>query len=808
MPIETALADILVVDDQVHNLKVLTNLLSGKGYAVRPAMSGELALKAVTKKLPEIILLDILMPQMDGYEVCRQVKQNPQAAHIPILFLSALTNTEDKLKAFRNGGADYIVKPFQIEEVLARVETHLKLARMRQDREHLVFNLNERVKELSCLSTVTRAVHSLPNAAAMFKKVLEILPSGWLYPENTHARIVFDGQVYAEVDLPDTPWKQSIPLYVEGTIRGRLDVLFIGDSAQEPFIPEEQSLLENLARVLGEAVERCEVHHRLLNSEYRFHGLFEHMNSGVAIYRAENHGTNFILTDLNASGERIADLNKEDVIGKSLLDIFPAAHDNGMLDAFRRVWQSSDPEVMPDVHYQDERLDTWVENRVYKLPDGSLVVNFDDINQRKEAEAIIRQDKEVLTARVAERTRELEQANLQLRELAKLKDEFLASMSHELRSPLNAILGSTEILQEGVYGPLSDKQAHTLQSVYVSARHLLSLINDILDVSKVEAGKLDLDIHDISPFEICQSCLHLIKEMAQKKRLKIQTDFSSDVQVIQADARRLKQILLNLLSNAVKFTPEQGQIGLSFEGDSAQGVVVFQVWDTGIGIADNMMSKLFQPFVQLDSSLSRHYEGTGLGLALVKSLTDLHGGSVSVSSLINQGSLFSITLPWQPHVQETASSAEDKQPVTMANTPQVPPVKTDSDNKRASTSILLVEDNEHNRILLSNYLDARGYQVIVAADGAEALQHARNTTPDLILMDIQMPGIDGLEVTRRIRGELQMPNVPIIALTALAMPGDKERCLEAGADAYLSKPVAIRELMELAEKLLAGKEIF
>ncbi len=221
-----------------------------------------------------------------------------------------------------------------------------------------------------------------------------------------------------------------------------------------------------------------------------------------------------------------------------------------------------------------------------------------------------------------------------------------------------------------------------------------------------------------------------------------------------------------------------------------------------------MMSKLFQPFVQLDSSLSRHYEGTGLGLALVKSLTDLHGGSVSVSSLINQGSLFSITLPWQPHVQETASSAEDKQPVTMANTPQVPPVKTDSDNKRASTSILLVEDNEHNRILLSNYLDARGYQVIVAADGAEALQHARNTTPDLILMDIQMPGIDGLEVTRRIRGELQMPNVPIIALTALAMPGDKERCLEAGADAYLSKPVAIRELMELAEKLLAGKEIF
>lgn len=801
---EAPLADILVVDDQVHNLKVLTNLLSGKGYAVRPAMSGELALKAIAKKLPDIILLDILMPQMDGYEVCRQVKRNPAAQHIPVLFLSALTNTEDKLKAFRNGGADYIVKPFQVEEVLARVETHLNLARMRQDRERLVFNLNERVKELSCLSTVTRAVHNLPSAAAMFEKVLEILPNGWLKPEYTRGRIVFDAHVYAEANLPETPWQQSMPLYVEGEIRGRLDVLYIGDSDSDPFLPEEQNLLENLARVLGEAVERCEIHQRLLNSESRFHGLFEHMNSGVAIYKATNHGADFTLTDLNASGERITDLNKEDVVGKPVSEIFPAVYSNGMLDTFRRVWQSSDPEIMPDVHYQDQRLDTWVENRLYKLPDGSLVVNFDDINQRKQAEAIIQQDKEALETRVTARTRELEQANLQLRELAKLKDEFLASMSHELRSPLNAILGSTEILQEEIYGPLNDKQQHTLQSVHASAKHLLSLINDILDVSKVEAGKLDLNLAEVSPFEICQSCLHLIKEMAQKKRLKIQTDFRSEVQSIQADSRRLKQILLNLLSNAVKFTPEQGQIGLSFEGDKEQGIVVFQVWDTGIGIADDMMSKLFQPFVQLDSSLSRHYEGTGLGLALVKSLTDLHGGSVSVSSIIDQGSLFSITLPWQP--QEEDISADSTTLAESMATPAATTAARLQTDIREGAKILLVEDNEHNRNLLGDYLDTRGYQVIIAADGAEALQHARNTVPDLILMDIQMPGIDGLEVTRRIRGELKMTEVPIIALTALAMPGDKERCLEAGADAYLSKPVAIRELMELAEELLATHE--
>jgi PAS domain S-box-containing protein len=443
-----------------------------------------------------------------------------------------------------------------------------------------------------------------------------------------------------------------------------------------------------------------------------------------------------------------------------------------------------------------------------------------EIAERQRAEAALEEERALLARRVAERTADLSAANAELARAARLKDEFLASMSHELRTPLNAVLGLSEALQEEVYGPLSERQHKSLRTIEESGRHLLALINDILDVSKVEAGKLELEIGPVSVESVCQASLGLIKQAAHKKRLKVSSSFDSAVEILQADQRRLKQILVNLLSNAVKFTPEGGEVGLEVVGDAEREVAHFTVWDTGIGILSEEMGRLFQPFVQLDSSLSRQYTGTGLGLALVRRLTELHGGGVSVGSEVGQGSRFTVSLPWQGPVLSRARPEPGRRVEGSAGTvePVAEPEPVEAGTSLAGAAaqrpaverplILLAEDNEDSIATFSDYLLAKGYRVVVARDGAEAIERVREERPELILMDIQMPGMDGLEATRHIRADAaqSVATVPIIALTALAMPGDRERCLEAGADEYLSKPVSLRELVRAIEVQLRKAE--
>ena len=260
---------------------------------------------------------------------------------------------------------------------------------------------------------------------------------------------------------------------------------------------------------------------------------------------------------------------------------------------------------------------------------------------------------------------------------------------------------------------------------------------------------------------------------------------------MKADERQIKQVLLNLLSNAIKFTDENGSVGVDIAADQKPGQVKLTVWDTGIGIKQADIGKLFQPFVQLDSGLSRKYEGTGLGLALSEKLVALNGGTISVESegLRGKGSKFIVTL-----LAEVAES-EDAPVSDLVDDAIVQPTKS---RKR----ILVVEDNPANLETMVSFIELSGYEVLIANDGQEAIDRTRDAHPDLILMDIQLPVMDGLTATQVIRHDLGMTEIPIIALTALAMPGDKERCLAAGADLYLTKPVRLRSLVETVGKML------
>lgn len=247
--------------------------------------------------------------------------------------------------------------------------------------------------------------------------------------------------------------------------------------------------------------------------------------------------------------------------------------------------------------------------------------------------------------------------NAELERTGRLKDEFLANMSHELRTPLNAILILSESLQEGVYGPVNDQQQQALTDVVDCGQHLLALINDILDLSKIEAGKLELQYGAASVTGVCQSSLRMVRELATKKRQAIILELPADHTLVWADERRLRQMLVNLLTNAVKFTPEEGRIGLEVTVSSANDQVSFAVWDTGIGIAKHRLPHLFQPFAQLDSALNRQFSGTGLGLALVRRLAEMHGGSVEVQSELEAGTRFTIVLPNQSSALEYEADA-------------------------------------------------------------------------------------------------------------------------------------------------------
>ena len=387
----------------------------------------------------------------------------------------------------------------------------------------------------------------------------------------------------------------------------------------------------------------------------------------------------------------------------------------------------------------------------------------------------------------------LRAANDSLARAARLKDEFLAAMSHELRTPLNAVLGFSEVLMEGVHGAMNEKQLRALTNISESGRHLLSLINDLLDLSKIEAGKERLVMDTVYLDSLCATSLQFVRTQAAKKNLRLNLAVDPGVETLQGDERRLRQILVNLLTNAVKFTPEGGQVGLTVQPAPDGQHVCLTVSDTGIGISPENQAKLFQPFVQLDSKLSRQYSGTGLGLSLVQRLAELHGGRVQLESTLGQGSRFTIILPRQmagtPSPAVTATMAPATPAPARAVPPPVAPVAVAS-----RPVVLLAEDNPMNRETIVTYLTAKGFCVVTAENGEDAVRQAQAIQPALILLDIQMPGMDGLEATSILKSRPGTARTPIIALTALAMSGDRERCLAAGADDYMSKPVNLREL--------------
>lgn len=496
-------------------------------------------------------------------------------------------------------------------------------------------------------------------------------------------------------------------------------------------------------------------------SRARFRAMFEHMQNGVAVFDPIDEGNDFIFVDFNAAGEKIEGVSRTHLIGAKLTEAFPSVKGSALMRVLKEVWETGIPAHLPPTLLLESR-NGWRESFVFKLETNEIISVYSDVTEKEEARL------ELLHAKEA-----AESAN-------QAKGEFLANMSHEIRTPLNGIFGLLQLLKKS---GLEDDQLEYVNLALSTGNGLLQIINDVLDFSRLEQNGLTIASEPFDPREPMQLITKSFEVTLKNKNVQLETFIDDGIpKVLIGDSGRLRQILFNLVGNAAKFT-DQGYVHVSmFPIRQEDGSILIgcEIEDTGSGISENKINDIFSPFVQGDQSMTKRFQGTGLGLGIVRKLVGLMDGSIAVVSNEGEGTTFLFTFKADIGMAKTCLEPFSSQLETI--TP---------------CHILVAEDDNVNRLCLSRFLEKMGHTYMLAKDGEQALALLRKNTFDGVLMDIQMPNLSGVEATNMIRSGIdkQLPkDIPIIALTAFTMAGDRERFLAAGMTSYLMKPVNMESL--------------
>ncbi|NCC28419.1 MAG: response regulator, partial [Gammaproteobacteria bacterium] len=582
-----------------------------------------------------------------------------------------------------------------------------------------------------------------------------------------------------------------IPIKIGERVLGTLS---LGDVRRRPEASEWLGMLETIADTAADSMVRLDAQAALRESERNYRTLVDNLYAGLVAYAPDTR-----ILYANPMASHLLGLTVEQMQGLAAVDPrWHFIHEDGTrmsVDAYpvQRVAETGQAlqGVTLGIVRPDRADPVWVHCEAHPLHDEQgrmqrIVVTFFDISRRKAAETELEQYRHRLEDLVAERTSELAEARDAADAANRAKTRFLANMTHEIRTPMNAILGLNHLLLKEVTAPAARARLRKLGD---AASHLLLIIDDILDLSKIESGRLVLEETPFSPATAIERGVGLLGERASEKGLRLLTTIDPRLPArVLGDPLRLEQVLVNFLGNAIKFS-EQGEIrvrGILAE-EAAQGILLrLEVEDQGMGLTPDQQMRLFRPFTQADDSTTRRHGGTGLGLAIVKRLATLMGGEVGVTSTPGQGSLFWMTARLRR--DDRAALPTSASGLLSTTTPVAIPEQIIA-RRHSGTPILLVEDDPINRDVALDLLGETGLCVDVAEDGSAAVERVRARDYALVIMDVQMPGMDGLAATRAIRALPGRADLPILAMSAGTFEDDRARCLDAGMNDFIGKPV-------------------
>ena len=780
---ERPLVSILHVDDNETNRYVVHRMLRNAGFNVAEAATGEAALQSVAQARPDLIILDVQLPDINGFEISQRLKTNPTTASIPILLLSAsLVESKYKAQGLESGADGYLAQPVESLELIATVKALLRMrqaeesARLSATQWQTTFDaMNDGVCLLNRQGRVVRC-----NSAMMtlLKKPFSEI-DGCLHQELMQT-MLDSTEVTSFTRVQETHQRESLEL--------RFGNQWFSISTDPVF--DRDGVFTGAVYILADITDRRQAEEALRASEERFRLLLENVED-YAIFFLDIQGR---ILRWSTGAEHILGYREAEVLTKPNSIIFipedlEQGADKQELEGALKEGRTEDERW----HVRKDGSRFWGSGIVTLLRDGmgqprgfSKILR--DFTERKRAE----DERAQLLAREQEARAQAEAAN-------RMKDEFLATLSHELRSPLNAMLGWTRLLNTRKFDEATTARA--METIERSARSQAQLVEDLLDVSRIIQGKLRLNVCPVELASVIQSASDTVRPAAEAKEIQLQTILDPAAGPIAGDSDRLQQVVWNLLSNSIKFTPKGGCVYVRLERVNSH--VEITITDTGQGINPDFVPYVFDRFRQADSSITRTYSGLGLGLAIVRHLVELHGGTVRADSEgEGKGATFTVKLPLMP-IRIEVNNPKRVHPTVGDGVP------FESAPSLAGIRVIVVDDETDSREFIVALLEQCGAQVTAVASAREAIEAVSQVKADVLVSDIGMPEEDGYSLIRKVRtlSAEQGGKIPAVALTAYARAEDRTRAIAEGFQMHIPKPVEPAELATVVASLakITGK---
>jgi PAS domain S-box-containing protein len=770
---------IIVVEDDVALNTLIQKTLQRTNYQTKGFYSGNETIEWLkdNNNSDMLLLLDYQLYEMSGEQVIKILRKDN--IDIPFIIITGHGDEKTAVEMMKLGAHDYMVKdsnfidllPTIVKQVINHLdienklyESQLALKRSEEKYRSIFENIQDVYFEISPWGEV---IEISPSVEVMLSLKKEDILNQSLFTNKA------EETEFLEL-LKEKGMISDHEVYLRKENGQKLPASFTCK-----YIYDEYAKPKKIIGTIRNITERKQAEEVIRHSEERYRILAENSSDMIS-----KHNWDRTYLYVSPACQKLLGYQPNELTGRSAYQLIHA----------------DDVENIRKNHIQllENRTNSFIESYRIKKKDGTyiwfetnnqvlynqntnlvqeIVCVSRDITERKEKEELMK------AKEVAER------AN-------KAKSEFLANMSHEIRNPLNAIIGMTSTLSKT---PLNNDQKQYLSSISVSSGNLLSILNDILDFSKIEANKVDLVFASFELDEVIKHIIDSYLPLAQRKNLSLDYNIANNVpNQLYGDEKKLTQVLNNLIGNAIKFTNE-GYVKLlincnKHQSDTAS--IDFKIIDSGIGVKKEDIPKMFESFRQLDISAKKEYQGTGLGLSIVKSLVEMMNGKISFESELNKGSTVAFELPL---IVSSTSKSNTKESINGQ-------INEEEKVSNSILKILIAEDDAINQLYLAGFLKSQGWQVDTASNGIIALDKYQKGTYDIILMDGQMPKMDGFETTRKIR-EIEQQNgvtasIPIIAITGYAIPGDRERFLSAGMDDYVSKPINENKLLEIIHNLI------